>query len=412
MHVSRRSLLIVSLVAAAAAGAGCDRGAQQPTLTIGPATPMESPAGAGSSEPNLTVGPDGRVYLTWQEAMNGAHELRFAILDGEQWSEARPIARGTDWFVNWADFPTLVVLPDGRLAAHYLRRHPTGERYHYDVEIVQSSDAGASWSQPVRPHRDGVPAEHGFVSLFPDEGGRLGVVWLDGRKYDASFGGTEEMMLKHTTLAADGSLGSETPIDERVCDCCQTAWALTSRGPVVVYRDRSPEEIRDIYIARRSGEGWITAPVHDDGWEIAACPVNGPAVAADGDRVVVAWFTAAHDSPRVRVAFSDDAGTSFSAPIDVDGGNPAGRVDVVMIGGGRAVVSWLERGDEGAAEVRTRVVSSAGAGESQLVARSTEARGSGFPRMTRSGDRLIFAWTDAADGSRVRIARAHLEEAP
>jgi len=32
--------------------------------------------------------------------------------------------------------------------------------------------------------------------------------------------------------------------------------------------------------------------------------------------------------------------------------------------------------------------------------------------MARSGDRLVFAWTDAGDRPSVRVARAHLEGTP
>jgi hypothetical protein len=390
---------------------GCEGAGRDARPVPGPVVTIASPAGPESSEPNFAVAPDGRIYLTWQEAVDGGHELRFATLEGDGWSQPRTIARGADWFVNWADFPTLVVLPDGRIAAHYLRRNATGERYHYDVEIVQSADGGESWSEAVRPHRDGVPAEHGFVSLFPDDGGRLGVVWLDGRQYDAGFGGSEEMMLRYTTVDSRGELGADTAIDARVCDCCQTAWGVTSRGPVVAYRGRTADEVRDIHLARRTPDGWVTAPVHHDGWQIAACPVNGPAVAASGERVVVAWFTAANEEPRVRVAFSDDAGATFGAPITVDRGDPAGRVDVVLLEDGRALVSWLERGEGDAAEILARVVDGAGGGESMTVATSSQARGSGFPRMARSGADLLFAWTDAGETRTVRVARSRLEEA-
>jgi len=409
MYRSKRWLIALPLATLTLASA-CDARGEREVVALADPVQITSPAGPGSSEPNLTVSEDGRVYLSWQEAVNGAHELRFATLEGDSWSDARSIARGDDWFVNWADFPSLVVLPDGRLAAHYLRRNPTGERYHYDVEIRQSQDGGISWSEPVRPHRDGVPAEHGFVSLYPAGGGQVGVVWLDGRQYHARYGGSEEMMLQQTTLAADGTLGPEVLIDDRICDCCQTSWAITSRGPVIAYRNRSPEEVRDIYLARNVDGRWTTTAVHADGWEIAACPVNGPAVAARDAGVAVAWFTAAQDTPRVRVAFSDDAGATFSPPIQIDSGDPIGRVDVLLLNDGSALVSWLERIDGEVAEIRSRVVSRAGAGPSNMVARSTRARASGFPRMVLSGNEIVYAWTEAGDPSQVRVARARLEE--
>lgn len=407
----RGSRALAALATAMAAGlaAGCGGGEPGSQRLEPPAvTDLGSPAGPGSAEPNLATGREGRVYMSWLEpAGDSAHALMFSVLDGQEWSPARVIARGSDWFVNWADFPSIVELPDGRIAAHYLQRNPRAEvGYHYDVRIVQSADGGESWSEPVAPHRDGVPAEHGFVSLFHAGGDSLGAIWLDGRKSDERFGGTHEMTLRYTTLAGDGSAGPEVELDGRICDCCQTSVALTSHGPIAVYRDRSDAEIRDIYVTRRVDGAWTGGrPVHDDGWEIAACPVNGPSVSADGERVAVAWFTAARDTARVNVAFSDDGGATFSAPVRVDGGDPAGRVDVELLAGGDALVSWIERTGGEDAEVRIRRVGPRlEMGEPVTVARSSGARASGFPRMTRAGDRVLLAWTEPGEPSRVRTA--------
>lgn len=201
-----------------------------------------SPAGPGSGEPNLAVAADGRIFLSWIESGDDdSHELRFAERrQGGPWSPARRIARGRHWFVNWADFPAVLALPDGTLVAHWLARSGPG-RYAYDVRVAISRDGGQRWTGGVVPHRDGTSTEHGFVSLFP-AGDRAGLIWLDGRRTagGSADGHGGEMALMHTTLAADGTLGPETVLDERVCDCCQTAAVATDEGVVVAYRDRSP----------------------------------------------------------------------------------------------------------------------------------------------------------------------------
>jgi hypothetical protein len=208
--------------------------------------------------------------------------------------------------------------------------------------------------------------------------------------------------------------GVEVVVDERTCDCCQTDVAITGEGPIVAYRDRSPDEVRDVYVARWSPEGWTEgAPVHEDGWVIAGCPVNGPAVDASGRRVVVAWFTGAQDQPRVHAAFSDDGGRSFASPVRVDGGNPAGRVDVRFREDGSALVSWLERTDGDQAELRVAHVSSGeGVLESTTVSSSSAVRASGFPRMTIppwNASAALLAWTDVSDPERSRIRLALVE---
>ena len=368
---------------------------------------IPTPADAGSGEPNLTTGADGTVLLSWIEpAADSGHALRFAALQDSAWTPPRTIASGSDWFVNWADFPSLLALDDGALVAHWLQR--TGsDTYAYAVRVARSDDGGQTWSVPLTPHRDTADAEHGFVSLYNAGSARAGAVWLDGRKYAA---GNEEMTLRHALMTEDGTLTDEIELDARVCDCCQTAVAQSGDDVLVFYRDRSEGEIRDISVLRVSnGAAGPPQRVHADEWHIAACPVNGPAADADGAHVAVAWYTAPADSGRVLVAFSDDGGQTFSAPTRVDDGAPAGRVDLLLLDNGDALVTWLERVD-GAAEVRARRVTARGvAGASATVTRTGEQRASGFPRVTRAGDRLVFAWTEpAGDGTQVRTATARL----
>ncbi len=183
---------------------------------------------------------------------------------------------------------------------------------------------------------------------------------------------------------------------------------MTDDGPVVVYRDRSDREIRDIALVRLTPEGWTEPlPVHEDGWSIDACPVNGPAVAARGRNVAVAWFTAP-DTPRIRLAFSTDAGRRFAPALEVAAGRNAGRVDVVLLDDRRAVVSWLADGAEGA-EIRAQLWTRDGpVGPPLTVANASVERMSGFPRMALAGDALLFAWTEASESPVVRTAVVRL----
>jgi hypothetical protein len=370
---------------------------------------LESPAGPGAAESNLTVGPDGKIYLSWMEpAPDSAMALRFSSFDGTRWSAPQTIRSGRDFFVNWADFPSLAVQANGRMAAHWLQRQGTGSSYAYDVRIAQSADGGKTWGTPFAPHADRSATEKGFVTMWRDGNG-FGAAWLDGRKADkAGKNPVQEMMLFATTINATGA-ANETQLDGRACDCCQTTAAVTSNGPIIAYRDRSANEIRDIYVTRRLGGAWSEPKaVFADNWEINACPVNGPSVDAAGRRVALAWYTGARDVPRVKVAFSSDAGATFGAPIIVDEGKPAGRVAAVLLKDGSALVSWIERtgGDTASVRVR-RVREKEGAGPAATVAASSAARASGFPRMALAGDRVFFAWTVPGRPSSVRVARAN-----
>lgn len=376
---------------------------------------LASPAGEGSGQPFLSSGGDA-VYMSWQEpAAPAGHAVKVARLDGSGWGEAAVAAQGEDFFVNWADFPSVVRDAGGRLWVHWLQRLQ-GEGLAYAVRISSSDDGGRTWSEAWTPHEDGTATEHGFVSMVP-WGDGVGVAWLDGRLYAPGDDGTppsREMTVRWRTVAGDGTPGPETLLDPRACDCCQTGAALTDEGPIVVYRDRTAGEVRDIHLVRWTPDGWAPdVRVHADDWVIGGCPVNGPAVAAQGSHVAVAWFTGAGDVAKVLAAFSDDAGRTFGAPVRVDAGDPAGRVDLLLLEDGTALVSWLERTGGDAAELRVSRVAASGPVWVGSVSGASSARASGFPRMTRPSwdrDGVLIAWTDAtdADAPRVRMVRVAL----
>jgi hypothetical protein len=228
---------------------------------------------------------------------------------------------------------------------------------------------------------------------------------LDARNYKSA----KAMSLMHA-MYLNGSFQKETTIDPRVCDCCQTDAVRIPAGLFVIYRNRAEAEIRDIYYARLIHGKWSSAKaIHEDKWKIDGCPVNGPAASSSGNRVVAAWYTGANDQPRVYAAFSKDAGETFTAPIRLDSGNPSGRVDVEMLDDGSAVASWMENQKGKGADIRIRNVYPDGRLSSPvIVADTSNARSSGVPRMTRSGENIFIAWTFASDPTQIRVAKISL----
>jgi hypothetical protein len=379
--------------------------------------PAESPATGDSREPELTATPDGRVVLSWVEKMGAKrYALRAVVLERHVWGDPLTVAEGENWFVNWADFPSVIGLTDGTLAAHWLVKSGSAT-YAYDVNIARSETRGQTWTKPLVPHRDNTQTEHGFVSLIALPDGGLGAIWLDGRNMknindsDEHPPTAQSMTLRYATIGRDGTLSDEAQLDERVCECCQTAAAVTSDGPIAVYRDRSAGEVRDIYLVRQVKGSWTAPqPVFADHWQIDGCPVNGPAIAANGRSVVVAWFSSPGNVPRVKVAFSNDAGATFSQPIQIDDGENVGRVDTLLLADGSALVCWLAgNADGGQIKVR-RVQANGTVGSPAVIAQTDISRSSGFPRMARVGEEVHFAWTEFGSPSRVRTAVTRVSE--
>ncbi|MDH3699183.1 MAG: hypothetical protein OEQ81_10990, partial [Flavobacteriaceae bacterium] len=227
-------------------------------------------------------------------------------------------------------------------------------------------------------------------------------------KEDGSRGA---MTIRAAEVSSTGEIRNSTMLDARTCDCCQTTVAVTSIGPVVLYRDRSDDEVRDISIVRQVNGEW-TAPksVYDDGWKINGCPVNGPKVAAKENTLAVAWFTGMEGATAVKMAFSGDGGASFEEPIILAGIEAIGRVDIALLDKDTAVVSWMESVGFSAAIHAMRVNKDGTKGPKRVIAELDASRRTGFPQMELLGTTMYFSWTDAGeDDSTVRCASSKLE---
>ncbi|MFD0797616.1 hypothetical protein ACFQZJ_09100 [Maribacter chungangensis] len=366
---------------------------------------MESPAGDSSSLPHLVSNSEGTL-LSWVETKGDSlATLYYAELIDGNWQAPERIIQGTDWFVNWADYP-MVAKNKGNYWSHVLKKSSEGT-YSYDVKMNLKQSGRDTWQTNVDLHTDGTPTEHGFVTVLPYKDAFF-VTWLDGRHTQENEAGERgAMTLRAAEVAVDGTLSEQRELDISTCDCCQTTAAITDNGPVVLYRDRSEEEIRDISIVRQVNGKWTAPkPVHADGWKIKGCPVNGPKVAALGNNLVAAWFTAAQDTAKVKLAFSKDAGTQFQAPVVIASGNAMGRVDVVWVDEETAVVTWMETEEKRArlklAKVTTRGVVS----DKMTVVELNGSRQSGFPQMEKVEDMLYFAWTEVTNsGTGIRMAK-------
>ena len=99
-----------------------------------------------------------------EKAPQSSWARSYAKLENGSWSDPIIIAQGKNWFVNWADFPSIVSVDSSFLLAHWLQKSADGT-YDYDVRISRSNDGGQSWSPSIIPHKDGINAEHGFVSM-------------------------------------------------------------------------------------------------------------------------------------------------------------------------------------------------------------------------------------------------------
>jgi hypothetical protein len=393
-------------------------------LVAGTAAPLPSP-GPGTHCANLATAPDGTVHLTYYgpPPAGSAAGARTLWLTSRApgtaaWTPARAIVTSPLLQENWADFASVVVGTDGALTAQWFQRAAPDAR-GYDGWYSRSEDGGRSWRAPAR-------LGHEFVAFAPLAEGNTLAVWLEGAPasgtgvgpatYAEAHGAhSARMRLLGRILAPDGTARRDWVLDPEVCDCCQNTAVTLGDGRVfVAYRGRTRGEIRDnrYLIFDPATAAWSrSAPLREDGWFIPACPVNGPAADALGEALAVAWFTAAGGQPRIHARHSTDGARTLGEPQGIDLGQPMGRLDTVMLADGSAVVTWLEAGNAAseAGIYARRMFPGGGLSAPHLVAASSRARSSGFPRTARQGpDSLLVAWTQTGEAPQVRLTRVPL----
>jgi hypothetical protein len=413
----------------------CQVAERSPQDEVG--APVENPTPEGARYPNLYADGSGTVFLSWlQPTETDSFSVMYsAIEDGDtgktgiRTSLPAVTHRSNDYFVNWADFPSVIGYQGQPLAAHWLKK-VEGGTYAYHVQIAFFDATSGVWGEPITPHLDRSPTEHGFVSLLALDADRILAVWLDGRQMGAAghAHGPDQhhqedhdiiadlstaMTLRSAEIHRNGRISRKNTIDAAVCECCATALTQIPGGAVVVYRNRDAYEIRDIWSARydfETGQWSDPAAVSEDGWKIGGCPVNGPRVAARGDTVAVSWFTAAGDDMRTQVAVSDDGGRSFSEAVRLSEGPSIGRTDILIGADGGIWASWVESRTQaaqaedayGGAKLMAQRFDVKQEGEHARLVPGSEAvwvgsvnptRRSGFPRMAGLRDGILFAWT-------------------
>lgn len=375
------------------------------------------PAEAGSSSPDLSLAPGGRLLLSWinrQQGRRNALQFSSYTLEGGWQSQPRTIAVGHSLLASWADVPHLRATPDGALWVQWLQSKPDSPS-GYDAVLARSRDGGMTWTQLTQVNDDATATEHGFAALWPAGANRLGIAWLDGRAQAAQgAGGHRHPATELRANAFDLNLarGSDAVLDVQACDCCQTDVAMTDKGPLLVYRDRDDNEIRDIAVVRFEAGSWSAPkPVHADGWRIEACPVNGPAIATQGSTAMVAWYSEAGGIPALRIARSTNAGDAFAAPVLVEQDKAVlGQVDVAL-DGAQAWVAWLREDAKGQSLMLARYTPDLSKQLQRIEVARLEARGhaSGTPKLVVDAGGAWLVWTDVREGvaqlQGARIAR-------
>lgn len=366
-----------------------------------------------TSVPCLTLGPDGEPILCYVRSDSGTHRLEHRAWNGQQWGEVRSIAEDSLMLVNWADRPQLAFGPNGTAFAHWLRIDERGD-FAYSIQASRSQDQGKSWSAPEQPHQDSSIAEHGFAQWMPFEGGAA-LAWLDGRDFDGhSDPGSARMEVRSATWLNGEPWSEEIVLDSSACTCCPMATLpLGSSQYELVYRDRLQGEIRDfnrIEIDARSQEFRNLGALHTDGWEIAACPVNGASMCQNSERVLAVWYTAAQDEARIKMAWrmkGEKGEAAFQEPLELHQNPPLGRITCATDDQGHFYAIWLETNATGGVDWMGHHWDAHGTPINPTpvpLIPASERRAGGFPTAMGIEQGVLVAWTNPFPSPHVMTA--------
>ena len=172
---------------------------------------------------------------------------------------------------------------------------------------------------------------------------------------------------------------------------------------MIAYRDRSTDDVRNIQLTFVN-DTRLQSSINEDGWVIPGCPVNGPKMAVNGDKVAIVWYTAPNNEPKVNIAFSKDGGISFGNPIKIDNGSAIGRVDVLWLDKESVIVSWLEEKSDNGELILKSLNAENGSILFQTSFPINSGRGSGYPKLAKTDDRVFITWTKTGKKTGIQSA--------
>jgi hypothetical protein len=266
-------------------------------------------------------------------------------------------------------------------------------------------------------HAENLPGARGWASVAADGAGAVHVVWLDGRAAEPPGAAPRAMRqdIFQAVWRPDGS-HDEVTVATDVCFCCKTAVAIAPDGTTyVAWRHIYPTNLRDIAVARSTDGGQtFSAPVRvsEDGWQIAGCPDDGPALAVDDAGVLhVVWPTMVsgpNPAKGVFYSFSTDGGRTFAARQRVDDEEGAAAHPQIAAGGGRVAVVWDQMGASRRAclrEISSDPKASRWTPRMGVLAVLSDGPAV-YPAIAATSTALVTAWTETTpSGSEIRVRR-------
>lgn len=308
--------------------------------------------GDGQFNPFIAADKRAGFYLVFVERINNAGNVMLQhSADGKTFSKpVRVNDREGDATVRNENPPKVAVAPNGDVYVCWANERG---RWKGNIRFARSTNGGRSFSPAITLNSDGYaePAGHAFQSLTVDAKGKIFIVWIDERNKKPGDRGAEIWL----TISTDGgkSFSPDRRILSDICECCRTNLQVDAAGKLyLTYRavPRTGPMYRDIILARSldGGKTFTAAPVSEDKWEIAGCPVVGPSFSFDSaGHLTAVWFLGGGERPGLYYSTSADDGTSFAPRRLVDPQQKIGKhAHTVSLPKGEVLVAWDEAANQ------------------------------------------------------------------
>lgn len=315
------------------------------------------------------------------------------------------------------DPPTVAASTDGVVYVGWTARGEPSSANADELYLSASRDGGRSFAAPVKVNDDQRPALHGMHSLAVAPDGRVYLAWLDERNVTQPR--PSEMAEGHhmesnrelfTAYSTDGgrTFSPNRRVAADACPCCKTALAVgPGRRLYVSWRQVLPGDFRHIAVASSEDGGETYSQpliVSDDRWQIAGCPVSGPALAVGTDGALrVLWYSEGQAGEAgLYWSESVDGGRTFTPRRLLSSGQASGT-PVLLAGGSKTSTAIWATGSIGSARLMTATF-----GVDAHVMQSTGTSSGELPSSAKLGRSLFIAYVTKSDGQHrsIWLARA------
>jgi len=282
--------------------------------------PHPHPLGIEAKRPIVAATVAGGLYLLSTE--NTALTLRMSHDGGEHWMSSTTLnTPGSIVTTSAENAPQLVA--HGMYAFALWQQKNNAE----ETQLVEARSSGMGATPPVTTQVTDKPATDksysGFATLAVAPNGDVYAAWLDGRDNTATSTGTFNVYLARSTDRG-ATFHHNIKVATLACPCCRPSVAVAADGKVyVAYRHVYADNERDIAVATSTDRGQHFGPpvrIANDRWKLFGCPESGPVAAAQGNKLIVAWYTATGNRPGIRLTSSSDGGQTFSKELSVSKG--------------------------------------------------------------------------------------------